>query len=365
MAHTLADNACCGKEEWPSKDFATKSDSSSFSGKWNKDSSLDGAKKAQPSYVASPLKPDLEFVSESLTEDYHCPVCLSLMSEPQLTNCGHRFCKGCIEPIYQQTERECPLCKEPGFRMMPDRDIERRIKGLKIYCVNHQNGCDWTGEVVYLNDHLLKRCDYHSVECKFEMFGCEEKVLRKDRATHISDNIISHMTMVMEQFEAKQKEYESQLSEKDAKISQLEQRINDFEGTISYELERKSDIKWTPIHPWYEIYVINEQTPKGMKQRYVPENIVPKGSKEILVLLAIHTQFSWPHKVTSCISVFVEEDGTRYSKFIKVQNYEQRAWSDNTDNVWLPMPTNRVVNVDVPVQFGRMFWCDIHLIGYR
>ena len=365
MAHTLADDACCGKEEWPSKDFATKSDSSSFSGKWNKDSSLDGAKKAQPSYVASPLKPDLEFVSESQTEDYHCPVCLSLMSEPQLTNCGHRFCKGCIEPIYQQTERECPLCKEPGFRMMPDRDIERRIKGLKIHCVNHQNGCDWTGEVVYLDDHLLKRCDYHSVECKFEMFGCEEKVLRKDRATHISDNIISHMTMVMEQFEAKQKEYESQLSEKDAKISQLEQRINDFEGTISYELERKSDIKWTPIHPWYEIYVINEQTPIGMKQRYVPENIVPKGSKEILVLLAIHTQFSWPHKVTSCISVFVEEDGTRYSKFIKVQNYEQRAWSDNTDNVWLPMPTNRVVNVDVPVQFGRMFWCDIHLIGYR
>jgi hypothetical protein len=337
-----------------------------FTGEWSNASSIEGAKKAQPaSFAETTLKTgDFELVSESVVEDYDCPVCLSLMSEPHLTNCGHRFCKGCIEPIYHG-ERKCPVCQEPGFKMMPDKDIERRIKGLEVYCINRRSGCDWTGEVANREDHLLKRCDYLSIDCKLEMFGCGDKVPRKDQAMHISDDIIRHMTLVVEQYEAKQKEHENQLSEKDAKISQLEQRINDFEGTICYELERKSDIKWTPIHPWHKIYVINEHTPMGMKQHFVPENIVPRGSKELLILLATHSEFSWPHKVMSTISVFVEEEGVRYSKFIKLENYEQRAWSDNSDNVWLPLPTNRVVYVDVPVQFGKMFWCDIHLIGYR
>ena len=342
--------------------------SSSSTGEWSNASSLEGAPKiaAQPSSsFAEATLGDFELVNESqAAEDYYCPVCLSLMNEPHLTNCGHRFCKGCIEPIYHG-ERKCPICQEPGFKIMPDRDIERRIKELKIRCANHQKGCDWTGKRVNHDNHLLKQCDYHSVDCKLEVFGCKEKVLRRDQAAHISDNIIRHMTMIVEQYDTKQKEYENQLGEKEAKISQLEQRINDFEATFCSELERKSDIKWTPLHPWHEICVINEKTPKGVKRHYVPENAVPKGSKEILVLLATHSEFSWPHKVTSTISVFIEEDGVRYSKFIKIQNYEQKAWNDNTDNVWLPFPTNRMVNVDVPVQFGKMFWCDVHIIGYR
>ena len=365
MAHTKC-HVDDGKEEWPCKGFTTKGNDSTFTGNWSNVPSLnhEGTKQAPCSF--SSLKPgDFDYVSEYLIDDYNCPVCLSLMNEPQLTSCGHHFCKGCIESIYQEVERECPLCKESGFKMMPDKDIERRIKGLKIHCVNHQAGCDWTGEVVYLEDHLLKRCGYRSVNCKFEAFGCIEKILQKDQATHISNNIRSHMTMVVEQFEAQNQLYETQLGEKDAKINQLEQRINDFEATITSELERKSDIKWVPIHPWYEIYIINDKTPMGIKQRYVPENVVPRGAKEILILLAIHTQFSSPDKATSCISVFVEEDGIRYSKFIKSQTYRQRAWSDNTDNVWLPVPTDRVVNVDVPVQFGGAFYCDVHLIGYR
>lgn len=356
-----------GEEEWPCKRFTTKPGSdSNFSGNLSNVSSLEDSQQASSSFSESlSLKAgELDYVSEYLMDDYNCPVCLSLMNEPQLTSCGHHFCKACIEPIYQQLERECPLCKEPGFRMMPDRDIARKIRGLKIYCVNHQAGCEWTGEVANLEDHLLKRCGHHLVNCKFEAFGCTEKMPRRHQAVHISNTIRSHMTMVLEQFEAQQKLYNAQLSEKDAKISQLEQRINDFEATITSELERKSDIKWMPLHPWYEIYVINDKTPMGVKQRYVPENIVPRGAKEILILLAIHTQFSSPN-TTSCISVFVEEDGVRYSKFIKAQIYWQRAWNDNTDNVWLPMPTDRVVNVDVPVQCGGTFCCEVRLIGYR
>ena len=131
------------EDDWSSGDFTANDKGFSSSDNWSNISpnvgSLGDAKKAY-SFYENPLKQgNVEYV-DPMMDEFDCPVCQSVMLEPQLTTCGHHFCKGCIEPIYQQAERECPICKEPGFRIMNDKAIERKIKGLKIHCINRKYG---------------------------------------------------------------------------------------------------------------------------------------------------------------------------------------------------------------------------------
>ncbi len=57
---------------------------------------------------------DCEFM-EPPPERYvqsECPVCLQIIREPhQVTCCGKKFCKACIEHI-KVTKKPCPTCNE-------------------------------------------------------------------------------------------------------------------------------------------------------------------------------------------------------------------------------------------------------------
>ena len=44
-----------------------------------------------------------------LLKRHECPICLHAMRDPVQTECGHLFCKGCLEPILATPNPECPL----------------------------------------------------------------------------------------------------------------------------------------------------------------------------------------------------------------------------------------------------------------
>lgn len=247
---------------------------------------------------------------------------------------------------------------------MMDRLLERRIKELKVYCSNKDGGCDWVGEVLYLQDHLQKHCAINRVSCPFESFGCKERLLEKDMDAHVAD-MLSHMLLLLEQFDAQQERFDRLIQAKVTKIRQLEQSIDEFEANMDRELKNKSDSTWHLVDPGHSILLANSSTPPGIKQCRIPEHVAPNGTKEILIALVVHSCTVTPQDTNQCITVFVEEGGVHMSKYIKLSPWKQNNWNDNTENVWLPMPTNRLVHVHVPTQFRGGFWLDIILIGRR
>jgi len=42
-----------------------------------------------------------------------CPICLHAMRSPVQTECGHLFCKECLDPVLQRRRPVCPLDHEP------------------------------------------------------------------------------------------------------------------------------------------------------------------------------------------------------------------------------------------------------------
>ena len=101
--------------------------------------------------------------------ELECPICLQVMlNDPHLVSCcGHHFCGPCIKEV-QEAKQLCPLCKRRRYQAMFDKNIQRSINGLHVYCINNKEGCKWKGELKDLSSHLQHECQYVRVHCKHQ-----------------------------------------------------------------------------------------------------------------------------------------------------------------------------------------------------
>ena len=122
---------------------------------------------------------DCEFV-EPPPERYvqsECPVCLQIIREPhQVTCCGKKFCKTCIEHI-KSTKKTCPTCNEEEFSSFADKSSKQLLYSLKVRCSHQKDGCEWTGELRQLDGHLntdpqpekqLDGCQFVEIDCIYK-----------------------------------------------------------------------------------------------------------------------------------------------------------------------------------------------------
>ena len=123
------------------------------------------------------LRKEVHFVNE-LPQDYFCPVCTELLTEPFLTDCGHHLCHTCHGRLLAEHKAQCHECQEPyalkDARL--NKHLQRLVYGLKVYCKHHKEGCMWKGELLNLQGHLDPKkgtCDYVLIPCSL---SCGEHV---------------------------------------------------------------------------------------------------------------------------------------------------------------------------------------------
>ena len=111
---------------------------------------------------------DYEFVNE-LDSKYNCLVCQNVLRDPMLTDCcGQHYCKSCLEQCTRSHIRECPHCRKRNYHTMLDKQLQREINELRIYCVNRsRKDCLWEDELSKLSHHLSSSCPQRENECKF------------------------------------------------------------------------------------------------------------------------------------------------------------------------------------------------------
>ncbi|XP_065659874.1 TNF receptor-associated factor 3-like isoform X3 [Hydra vulgaris] len=126
-----------------------------------------------------------------LLDEYECPVCIMALREPVITLCGHRLCFSCSEEMIKRNNGVliCPLDKTilNSEKVFPDKFTERAILQLKVKCDNFLKGCQWTGELKTINNHLTS-CEYQEVKCLNEQ--CSTTLLRKELSDHMEKHCI-------------------------------------------------------------------------------------------------------------------------------------------------------------------------------
>ena len=80
----------------------------------------------------------------SLLRRHECPICLYAMKVPVQTECGHLFCKECLEPVLKQRRPICPLDQED---ISSDNVFPDNINLLEVYCNFKAGNCLWIGHL--------------------------------------------------------------------------------------------------------------------------------------------------------------------------------------------------------------------------
>ena len=133
---------------------------------------------------------EIQFVDGPLEDDWKCPVCLELLRVPFLTACcGNRFCESCINAVRQQ-QNTCPLCKTQPINGIIEKRLQREINDAQVYCPLTIEGCEWTGRLGNLNNHLnlgklSGQCKYVSVDCP--NICCSMALPRRDIKRHANN----------------------------------------------------------------------------------------------------------------------------------------------------------------------------------
>ncbi|XP_065918820.1 TNF receptor-associated factor 4-like [Dysidea avara] len=124
-----------------------------------------------------------------------CNICHYPSRDPYLSGCcGHTFCKSCLDGAKKATtiSDACPICRNEEFATMPNKQADRTVRSLHVFCTNKEKGCDWQGEVNNIVSHVTKSdgCQFEEVICTN---GCGMCVQRQYLSSHVEDECVCCM----------------------------------------------------------------------------------------------------------------------------------------------------------------------------
>lgn len=144
-------------------------------------------------------RPDLRNLKyKSLTDHLQCPICQQPFIKPLTTLCGHTFCSDCIMECFKMSKDStsdviglCPLDRTPidstnSNDLFPTPIlINNLVDELKVYCLNHERGCEWSGCRWEVEHHVIADCEHTGVKCngKRGRKECSLLVERKYKST--------------------------------------------------------------------------------------------------------------------------------------------------------------------------------------
>lgn len=113
------------------------------------------------------------------TDHLNCPICQQPFITPLTTICGHTFCKECILEFVKSLKNgsnssrggHCPLDRTPidpaniNDLFPTPLIVTNLVDDLKVYCLNSERGCDWSGSRWEVDHHVTEVCLYTGVKC--------------------------------------------------------------------------------------------------------------------------------------------------------------------------------------------------------
>ena len=94
----------------------------------------------------------------------------------------------------------------------------------------------------------------------------------------------------------------------------------------------------------------------------ISSSVIPDTAREMLIYIHVYCYTS-SHNTFNDLQLYVVQDGVTYTKYIAMYDYVS-DYTVNSENMWFPVPTNRVLYFTVPSGFSNCY-SDIYAIGYR
>ena len=118
---------------------------------------------------------------------FECPICQGVVKEAQSMRCCKKtFCKDCLDEALKRSST-CPLCRTEYPESYENGAIDDGVNDLKVLCLHHGKGCEWSGHLLHEPQHREEKCDYEEVECENKGSGCKVVCERRFMQQHVEE----------------------------------------------------------------------------------------------------------------------------------------------------------------------------------
>jgi len=112
-------------------------------------------------------------------EKFKCAICYEYLNDPVgCGKCASRFCRGCLQRVYdsdkqKQQPAKCPMCRCEYNEMVPDLELYKANETPALPCRFVCVGC--TERKIPLNEIASHEqvCDHVPVRCRYANYGCQ------------------------------------------------------------------------------------------------------------------------------------------------------------------------------------------------
>ena len=139
----------------------------------------------------------------------------------------------------------CKICNE--FKSTYDDVVKNHAPSCKCRPVECPNTCGNTLQHQELEEHLSSVCSLSMVECEFSHAGCNVKMQRKDLPSHLSESMVTHMSLLARENKRQNSEIKRQNSENERQNSEIERQNSEIERQNSEIKKLKSELQFMRI----------------------------------------------------------------------------------------------------------------------
>ncbi|KAL6056266.1 hypothetical protein STEG23_020635 [Scotinomys teguina] len=194
-----------------------------------------------------------------LQDQLQCPICLEVFKEPLMLQCGHSYCKDCLDSLSQHLDSElrCPVCRQwvDYSNSPPNVSLARVIDALRLpedteptVCLHHRNPlslfCEKDQEFICGLCGLLGSHQHHRVTPVSTVYSR----MKEELAGRISD---------LKEEQRKVEEYIGKLVNNRTRIIRPEEDVKSPRTRIadSFELPNESDVfSWVIRREFQELH---------------------------------------------------------------------------------------------------------------
>ena len=134
--------------------------------------------------------------------------------------------------------------------------------------------------------------------------------------------------------------------------------INTTVSAISSESAMWTPVAKTPIGP--EGVSLENATTYNFQ---IP-NVIPLTARELLVYASVKCGTAHLRRFGDII-LYVMRNGLRFEKLLYMHGHEQAAFNTNSDNMWFPVPADRLMHLEITVAVPGNCLALLSTIGYR
>lgn len=161
--------------------------------------------------------------SQTVDEEFRCPICRDIVDDPITTQCEHVFCRTCIHE-WLSRESSCPVGRQP-LKAHHLSDVSRFYRTfysrLEIRCEFESIGCQFVCSVDKIKEHQ-NICEYNP-EIKGECsHGCKAMISKIDILSH---NCVEYLMKIIW-------EKDKQISKMTERETEFKRKLLDFQITI-------------------------------------------------------------------------------------------------------------------------------------